>query len=113
MNIAGFPVATALTSLPFISMPFYTIYTFYTAPYPFPCIQCILWFTSLPSHRVFVGELLEGRVDGGLKLLFAHFVLALEALFGSHLLEAKKVYFAMFSIAVLSKEIRSSDVPSR
>lgn len=48
-------------------MPFCTLYTFYTAPYPlfFPCIQCIPCFTSLPSHRVFVGEVVEGRADGG------------------------------------------------
>ena len=38
----------------------------------------------LPSHRGFVGEVVEGRAGGGLKLLFAHFVLVLEALFGGH-----------------------------
>ena len=70
-------------------------------------------FSSL--HHPLLDHLrwIAGAADGGLKLLFAHFVLVLEALFGGHLLEAKKVYFAMFSIAVLSKEIRSSDVPSR
>ena len=70
MNIAGLLATTALTSLPFISMPFYTIYTFYTAPDPlfFPCIRCIPWFTSLPSHRVFVGEAGEGLES------FWHFV---------------------------------------
>ncbi len=78
-------------------------------PIPQPLHKC----QRSAAHRVFVGEVVEGRADGGLKLLFAHFVLVLEALFGSHLLEAKKVYFAMFSIAVLSKEIRSSAVPSR
>ena len=68
-----------------------------------------------PLHHPLLDHLrwIAGAASGRLKLLFAHFVLVLEALFGGHLLEAKKVYFAMFSIAVLSKEIRSSDVPSR
>ena len=45
-------------------------------------------FSSL--HHPLLDHLrwIAGAADGGLKLLFAHFVLVLEALFGGHLLEA-------------------------
>ena len=43
-----------------------------------------------PLHHPLLDHLrwIAGAAGGGLKLLFAHFVLVLEALFGGHLLEA-------------------------
>ena len=43
-----------------------------------------------PLHHPLLDHLrwIAGGAGGGLKLLFAHFVLVLEALFGGHLLEA-------------------------
>ena len=45
-------------------------------------------FSSLQHPLLDHLRWIAGAADGGLKLLLAHFVLVLEALFGGHLLEA-------------------------
>jgi hypothetical protein len=56
----------------------------------FIILTMVLGTRLTPLHHPLLDHLrwIAGAAGGGLKLLFAHFVLVLEALFGGHLLEA-------------------------